>query len=1013
MEETNNEKSISDAEKNGLAKKKAINKAASYFSDDNSLFEFEGFEIEPIPEKTEIPPELKKITNTEHFEKTSSHEEMQTESIEGFADDNPENINSANEVITENTKYREESQNGTKSECSDAVHIQESRDSTEESNQKSEITTCEISNGNSEPEKDTESTECENTEKEEHEYTGKSEPGYVFSDAPPIDNHRNKNLYFEQFEENNIQDPIIPESEPLNAEGQISFDVPELYDTNDADNENESVGVRGQIKFDGTEPKIVPVNIKRSESGITSSDQYQSEVFGSNGQKYSQETSEYEKKPEYSEEIPYSSEYNENNDGETVSNILNGGDPQEPNPDLSAGTKDDMPEKIDEISETDNISLSENEKEISNDIWDNEGKEDWEKREQFLKYCRSLTLPPIKSGKFGTSETDNVKAKAKPASSGYRYAESERIPVFSDGLHGGIDKSGYAEREKRYCDNRKEKRQIALREKTRSSYRIMIYTAFILFTVFLLEVLYSVFLKKTVLFASVEIGLIILGTAFVWKSLLDGLKCALRGAFIPELLAFFSILLSLIYNFLIIFTTFSNQTVALIGIPGAISIFFTALYRYLMLQREEKVFDVTAEYGDYCTEVRMASFKGSPEEISFGGYADENSSLYKTNHVSRIDGGYNILPVRDECFGLIKIFIICLICIAIASGIAFGFINNNIYQGIFSAYILISFASPLCIFISLGLPRHMTAEAVAEEGAAITDFDDESDEFDENVIMISESELFPPEKIIVTDTFLTNSHFLETHLAKAAAAFGKIGGILSGLFSNIDTDPNKYRNAVITDISNNGISVKVDDSVVRAGDDAYLEKHGIEIERYPDIPQKNTRVLYIANNGEFFARIVIQYNPDEKLCRKISELRQSNTLFSFKTCNPCIDAPLVFYTTGLEPELLRVVKYMVEDDIPETDTDREGMLVSKTGAYGLLCALIGYKRQKKLIRFGCKFAAFSGLIGVFLALIISLFGVEWKYVALAIMGFHAVTSGIAAFISIYGIKHGRKNKRRL
>ena len=173
MEETNNEKSISDAEKNGLAKKKAINKAASYFSDDNSLFEFEGFEIEPIPEKTEIPPELKKITNTEHFEKTSSHEEMQTESIEGFADDNPENINSANEVITENTKYREESQNGTKSECSDAVHIQESRDSTEESNQKSEITTCEISNGNSEPEKDTESTECENTEKEEHEYTGK------------------------------------------------------------------------------------------------------------------------------------------------------------------------------------------------------------------------------------------------------------------------------------------------------------------------------------------------------------------------------------------------------------------------------------------------------------------------------------------------------------------------------------------------------------------------------------------------------------------------------------------------------------------------------------------------------------------------------------------------------------------------------------------------------------------------------------------------------------------------
>ena len=46
--EPSNEKPLSEAEKSGLAKKKAINKAASYFSDDDSLFEFEGFEIETL-----------------------------------------------------------------------------------------------------------------------------------------------------------------------------------------------------------------------------------------------------------------------------------------------------------------------------------------------------------------------------------------------------------------------------------------------------------------------------------------------------------------------------------------------------------------------------------------------------------------------------------------------------------------------------------------------------------------------------------------------------------------------------------------------------------------------------------------------------------------------------------------------------------------------------------------------------------------------------------------------------
>ena len=42
------DKIISSADKSGSDKKKAINKAASYFSDDDSLFEFEGFEIEDV-----------------------------------------------------------------------------------------------------------------------------------------------------------------------------------------------------------------------------------------------------------------------------------------------------------------------------------------------------------------------------------------------------------------------------------------------------------------------------------------------------------------------------------------------------------------------------------------------------------------------------------------------------------------------------------------------------------------------------------------------------------------------------------------------------------------------------------------------------------------------------------------------------------------------------------------------------------------------------------------------------
>ena len=1018
--EPSNEKPLSEAEKSGLAKKKAINKAASYFSDDDSLFEFEGFEIETLTrdidelnKKDLAAKAMAEETSSVAAENTIAEDKTKT----GVSDVNTEAENitesSVSGVNTEAEREIESSVSGVNTEAENITENSVSGVNTEAEN----ITESSALGVNTEAENITESTVSDiSTESTAFDTTAKTEET-VENTASDIIHKTEEKLeasYSEnadEAKEKQAYDGKTAESDTANTEA--ASDSTEAYDNTEAydeDTEQEYTSEQKEVEYS---------ELKNSETDKTSAgnnlfDRLKTNVVLSSESKAARSENTATRSPdtrtsEYSDDVLASeTEYHAvNAEGQLRF--------EGTEPDFLTEDKDAENHTLSESTENEeqNEEISDDlydEEDLDNEIWDRAGKEEWQARESFLNYCKSLTLPPPLTVNYGAKEAEPAKAKA--TSSGYRYAVSERIPVFSDGMYGGVDKAGYAERERRYCENRKVKRDITLREQTRSLHRAVLYTGLILLTVFLLEILNLFISGQTVLFASIEIGLTVLSAAFVLKGLADGLKCAVRGVFIPELFTFLTLLLSLAYGFMTVFTaSVPESSSVLIGLPGVSAVFLTSVYRSLMAKREKKVFDITADYGSYCTEVRLSSFKGSPEEIAFGGYAGENCALYKTNRISRSDGGFNLQPVRDECFGLIKVLLICIICAAIASGLAFGFISRNVYYGIFSAYLLVCLSCPLSVFLSLSLPRYTTALEAADDGAAITDFDDESDEFDESVIMLSEEELFPPEKIRILDTYWTNSHFLETHLSKAAAAFRKTGGLLSGLFSSIDLNPANYRDVVITDISDGGITVKVGDSLVRAGNDAYLEKHGIEIERYPDIPQKDTRVLYIANNGEFFSRVAIQFNPDERLCRKIEELRQSDTLFSLKTCNPCIDSALVFYTTGLEPELIRTVKYMIEDTVCNTDTDREGVLVSRTGARGLLSALLGYKRQKKLVLLGARLAAFSGLAGLAASLSISLIGAKWSFISFIILGFHVVMSGAAAFIGLSGKKQTKRNGR--
>lgn len=624
------------------------------------------------------------------------------------------------------------------------------------------------------------------------------------------------------------------------------------------------------------------------------------------------------------------------------------------------------------------------------DVWDEEDREMMQAKKRYMDYCRSLVVPPLKITKEISSTRKEIQ-KSEPRSSGYKYEMIERLPLYADGIDGGKESQGYKDREMAYCAQREEKRSAELGGKARSYYKRVIFAA-VLFAIGLIFESMNIFMGKApdllltkdnlIVFVSIEIALLLIGAIIAIDSIFAGLKSMFKGAFIPETLAAGLILAAIAYHAsLLLYPTFSGYTV-LLGTPAFLSVLLTSLYKYYMTQRELTAFGVTSSYGDYTTEVKIQGFEATPEGNAFKGYAAKNTMLYKLNKVSRIDGCYRNRSTGDECFGVLRKVALGTVIVSVLCGVIFGLLKSSVCYGVLSAYVMILLSSPIGVFVSMYLPRIRCAKAASEMGAAFIGFDECTNDFEKSVIMLDDGDIFPAEKLKIVEFVVSRTEAMEMQLSRICGLYSLLGGPVAQIFKNMKPGLIPCGKVSFDEIDERGITARIDGKVLVCGCETYLEKYGIEVERYDGLMAENARAMYIAEDGEFIARIIMEFGVDEELCQRISELRHTETLFSLKTANPCIDTELVFELTGIEPDLLKVIKYNALDDITPANTDREGTLVSKTGPKGLIAAMLEYKRQKRLVFAGSKLAGASAIIGGVAGLILVGMGANFGFLSL-------------------------------
>ncbi len=635
------------------------------------------------------------------------------------------------------------------------------------------------------------------------------------------------------------------------------------------------------------------------------------------------------------------------------------------------------------------------------DIWDEDGREEWEAKEQFLEHCRSLNVPPLR-----TTKAERVLKRRPPqhsTTSGYQYEEAERLPFDAAEPRTPETEQAYIKREKAYCSRRAKEERRKLRDKaSRLLFKAWVMTA-VTMVLFGLDCLnfvkrgdgYMLSAETLTAFCCVDTALLVISAALALGIMRDGIASAFRGNHIPETLTAMTVIVTLAYHGALLAVGADDPMI--IGSPAALSVLFALIYRYYMVRRDIKTFDNASPYREYTTDVKMKDFPSSPEFSEFDGYAARESELCKINKVSRIDGIYGMEQVKDTCFGMMRVLSIVTACAAIVVALAFGFIKQSLSDGLFYAVLTVAAASPISVFFSMLIPRIKAASAAAEDGSAIVVFDEDGDMLEKSVIMLDDSELFKA-NTLSPRIEVCKTPDMELKLNRVASLFRRLGGTLGTLFE--EAGFTEYEDVTLREIDAHGIYATVGDSDVIAGSESYLSRYGIRVNRFEGESTEDVGVLYIAAGGRFFCRIIMTFKPDLELCKRISELRNTDTLVSLKSCNPCIDTALVYRTTELEPELLKLIKYSSGDDVCPSPTDREGRLVSSKGAVGLFRAVLEYKRQRKRIYYGSRFAIAACIIGAVAAVGMIVGGeLTIRLAPVITLALHGVLSLIAAIVA--------------
>ncbi len=428
----------------------------------------------------------------------------------------------------------------------------------------------------------------------------------------------------------------------------------------------------------------------------------------------------------------------------------------------------------------------------------------------------------------------------------------------------------------------------------------------------------------------IDLQLLLLICLFGWKSLWRGVTALFRKVCLPESLAFFSALLSVIMTAVLLLSR--TSVLLLCGLMGAFPVVASIFSDHMRLVAVRNAYRAcTVSDHKYTTEKTML---GEHPLLSSISYAYPNSTpLAEVKNAPTLEGFVAGCRFRKEEKLPVLVALIMATAVALIDAITLLVVKDSALYALWSATVVFCAALPLSHFLHHKLFLASLSTRIAKERVAVSGEDAVYSFANTTIMTYEDVEAFPAGSVKINGIKLCGDFPLDKALFLMASLFDCVGGPLGGIFRGSASNMSLADTVEIKEIVPGGICAEINHETVHVGTKEYLEDRGIEVftEAEDDhADEHKNRVLHVAYCQRHAAKFHVHYEVCHAFEANAEYHAKHGVSSVILTADPLISEELLETITYVSEYRVRVVCKDI-DSLTEKAPERQAVSLVSYG----------------------------------------------------------------------------------
>lgn len=494
-----------------------------------------------------------------------------------------------------------------------------------------------------------------------------------------------------------------------------------------------------------------------------------------------------------------------------------------------------------------------------------------------------------------------------------------------------------------------------------------------------------------VVYAMVDLQLIVLCGALVFEQLVVGVKNIIALKPSPESITVFAVIVSALYTLVAGFIA-PVEGFGLFNLPIAFAVLAALVYEFLNLKREVLSFNVVSTKRKKFVVTPVSDATESLEREVFKDFLPADSKIVRVGKTEFVDGFF-ARSEGDSGFKPIIGIMIPIVIILSALFMIVAFIaTGSVYKALTSAFVTTVLTLPITSFMIYSYPFYKASKDAFRVDSAIVGESSLAEYSESALISFEDKEVFPSGGVKVTSIKVYGNNRIDEIIYSLASAFVKVGGPLADVFNQATHDLGRSDDVELIEVDDDGFTVTVDDIQVYIGKSSYMEKKDYDIpfdaESKKQEQTGSVGVLYVAYGGQLTAKVYVKYTIDSEFESILAQLYKTGMCVGIKSFDPNIDDLLLAKKIKAMKYPVKVIRSKTVEDIPQATERCDSGIVSRRSVKALLKTVAACERVSRVVKTSLIVKVLAMLIGVVVMVFVSAFGDNAVISSLYIMLYH-------------------------